>query len=58
MAGRRRESLTEIREANPDLALSGNILSATFNIPHTLKYRKGGDWVRPMLPAASPRTSY
>lgn len=43
---RRRESLSEIRAANPDLALSGNIISATFNTPHAFKYRKGGDWVR------------
>ncbi|POR35315.1 Trehalose-phosphatase [Tolypocladium paradoxum] len=40
----RRESLTEIRAANPDLALSGNIISATFNIPHALTYHKGADW--------------
>jgi trehalose 6-phosphate synthase/phosphatase len=42
---RRRESLSEIRAANPDLALSGNIISATFNTPHSFVYRKGGDWV-------------
>jgi trehalose 6-phosphate synthase/phosphatase len=41
----RRESLSEIRAANPDLSLSGNIISATFNIPHAFKYRKGTDWV-------------
>lgn len=41
----RRESLSQIRSANPDLQLSGNIISATFNIPHSLKYRKGSDWV-------------
>lgn len=41
----RRESLSDIRENNPDLALSGNIISATFNIPHSLEYRKGADWV-------------
>jgi trehalose 6-phosphate synthase/phosphatase len=41
----RRESLTEIRATNPDLALSGNIISAAFNIPHSFKYRKGADWV-------------
>ncbi|TDZ38425.1 Trehalose-phosphatase [Colletotrichum trifolii] len=40
----RRESLSHIRAANPDLSLSGNIISATFNIPHSLKYRKGSDW--------------
>jgi trehalose 6-phosphate synthase/phosphatase len=42
---RRRESLSDIRAANPDLALSGNIISATFNTPHSFVYRKGGDWV-------------
>ena len=41
-----RESMSEIRAISPDLALTGNIISATFNIPHTLRYRKGADWVR------------
>lgn len=41
---RRRESLSEIRAANPDLALTGNIISATFSTPHTFRYLKGGDW--------------
>jgi trehalose 6-phosphate synthase/phosphatase len=41
----RRESLSEIRSLNPDLHLSGNVISATFNIPHSLKYCKGADWV-------------
>lgn len=41
----RRESMTDIRAISPDLALTGNIISATFNIPHSLKYRKGSDWV-------------
>ncbi|KXX81309.1 Trehalose-phosphatase [Madurella mycetomatis] len=40
----RRESMTDIRAISPDLALTGNIISATFNIPHSLKYRKGSDW--------------
>ncbi|KFA79043.1 hypothetical protein S40288_08769 [Stachybotrys chartarum IBT 40288] len=40
----RRESLSEIRAANPDLSISGNIISATFNIPHAFTYRKGGEW--------------
>lgn len=39
------ESLSEIMAANQSLALSGNIISATFNIPHSLKYHKGADWV-------------
>lgn len=41
----RRESLTDIRKSSPDLALSGNVISATFNIPHSLDYQKGADWV-------------
>jgi len=41
----RRESLTEIRQGHPDLALSGNIISATFRIPYAVKYKKEGDWV-------------
>ena len=48
--GGRKESLTNIRAMNPDLSLSGNIISATFNIPYSLEYRKGADWVcRPIL---------
>lgn len=42
----RRESLSDIRAAHPSLPLSGNVISATFNMPHSLKYRKGADWVR------------
>lgn len=41
----RRESLSEIRAANPELFLTGNIISATFNIPHAVTYHKGGAWV-------------
>ncbi len=44
--GGRRESISEFRKSSPELALSGNVISATFNIPHSLKYRKGADWVR------------
>ncbi|OAA36470.1 Glycosyl transferase, family 20 [Metarhizium rileyi] len=40
----RRESLSEIRAANPDLGLSGNIISVAFNIPYSFGYRKGSDW--------------
>ncbi|RYO96168.1 hypothetical protein DL763_003369 [Monosporascus cannonballus] len=40
----RRESLTEIKNAAPDLSLSGNVISATFVTPHHIKYRKGGEW--------------
>ena len=39
------ETMAAIREKNPDLALSGNVISVTFNIPHSLEYRKGADWV-------------
>jgi hypothetical protein len=38
-------SFSKIRAANPNLELSENIISATFNIPHSLKYHKGADWV-------------
>lgn len=41
----RRESVDDIRMAYPSLSLSGNVISATFNMPHSLKYRKGADWV-------------
>ncbi|KAI0155082.1 glycosyltransferase family 20 protein [Hypoxylon sp. FL1284] len=40
----RRESISEIKAAAPDLALSGNILSVTFTTPHSMKYHKGGEW--------------
>jgi trehalose 6-phosphate synthase/phosphatase len=33
------------QRANPALGLSGNIISATFCIPHAVKLRKGSDWV-------------
>ena len=41
----RRESLSDIRAANPDLSLSGNIISATFTPTHAFTYRRGGEWV-------------
>ncbi|CZT10369.1 probable trehalose-6-phosphate phosphatase [Rhynchosporium agropyri] len=42
----RRESLADVdpRAANEALNLSGGIISATFCIPQSLKYRKGQDW--------------
>ncbi|CAG8979134.1 hypothetical protein HYALB_00000267 [Hymenoscyphus albidus] len=42
----RRESLSDIdpRAAHPSLGLSGGLISATFCIPHSLRYRKGADW--------------
>jgi len=45
LASPSKESMSEIRALSPDLALTGNIISATFNIPNQLKYRKGADWV-------------
>jgi len=47
----RKESISDIRSAAPDLALSGNIISATFTTPHTLKYHKNGEWVRHEAPS-------
>lgn len=41
----RRESINTIRAAYPSLPLSGNVISATFNMPHSMKYRKAADWV-------------
>jgi trehalose 6-phosphate synthase/phosphatase len=52
--GSRRESISEIRKTSPDLSLSGNIISATFNIPHSLKYRKGADWVSAAVFSRAP----
>jgi trehalose 6-phosphate synthase/phosphatase len=47
------ESMSDIRSISPDLALTGNIISATFNIPHSVKYRKGDDWVCTILQISS-----
>jgi hypothetical protein len=43
----RKDSLFEVdpRATNPSLTLSGGVISATFCIPYSLKYRKGQDWV-------------
>lgn len=41
----RRETVGDVMAAFPSLPLSGNAISATFNMPHSLKYRKGADWV-------------
>lgn len=46
-------SFSEIRAANPNLEWSENIISATFNIPHSLKYHKGADWVSTSAGAVS-----
>ncbi|KAK7989610.1 calcineurin-like phosphoesterase [Apiospora arundinis] len=40
----RRQSITDIKETVPELALTGNIISAAFNLPYALKYRQSGDW--------------
>lgn len=44
---KRQDSLDEIdpRAANPSLGLSGGMISATFCIPHSLKFTKGTNWV-------------
>ncbi|KAJ8112606.1 hypothetical protein ONZ43_g5357 [Nemania bipapillata] len=42
--GGRSESISDIKSAAPDLALTGNIISATFTLPHTLNYHKNGEW--------------
>jgi trehalose 6-phosphate synthase/phosphatase len=49
-------TLDEIRAANPDLAVSGNIISATFNMPHSFNYRKNSDWVG-LAPTSSSDTT-
>ncbi len=54
LASPSKESMSEIRALSPDLALTGNIISATFNIPNQLKYRKGADWVSFCLLALFP----
>jgi trehalose 6-phosphate synthase/phosphatase len=43
----RHDSLADVdpRAANPSLALSGGVISATFCIPHSLQLRSGADWV-------------
>ena len=43
----RSESIVDLdpKSSNPALGLSGGIISATFCIPHSLRYRKGQDWV-------------
>lgn len=43
--GAQGESMSDIRAMSPDLSLTGNIISATFNIPHSLRYHKGAAWV-------------
>ncbi|GAP85069.1 putative glycosyltransferase family 20 protein [Rosellinia necatrix] len=40
----RSNSLADIKEAAHDLALTGNIISATFTTPYTIKHHKNGEW--------------
>lgn len=42
----RRDSVASVDAlaTNPELALSGSVISATFCLPHSLKHRKGADW--------------
>lgn len=40
----RRESISDIKAGVPELALSGNIISATFTLPYSVKYRSSGEW--------------
>lgn len=50
-SGERRDSVASIDAlaANPELALSGSVISATFCLPHSAYHRKGSDWVSHML---------
>lgn len=43
-------SIRDPRAAHPELGLSGNVISATFCIPQSLRYRKGQDWVSTISP--------
>lgn len=38
------KSSADIMAENPSLSLTGNVISATFNIPYLVKYRPGADW--------------
>ncbi|ROT37835.1 trehalose-phosphatase [Sodiomyces alkalinus F11] len=40
----RRQSISDLRTAHPNLNLNGNVISATFTIPVAPHYRKGADW--------------
>ncbi|KXJ90132.1 family 20 glycosyltransferase [Microdochium bolleyi] len=40
----RKESINDFQSAAPDLALTGNIISATFLTPHSVRYHKDGTW--------------
>ncbi|KAK8096376.1 glycosyltransferase family 20 [Apiospora kogelbergensis] len=38
------ESISQIQAAVPELALTGNIISATSTLPYAVKYNQSGDW--------------
>ncbi|KAK6829357.1 glycosyltransferase family 20 protein [Apiospora arundinis] len=38
------EFISQIQPAVPELALTGNLISATFTLPYALKYNQSGDW--------------
>ncbi|KAK8093311.1 Trehalose-phosphatase [Apiospora kogelbergensis] len=38
------ESISQMQAAVPELALTGNLISATFTLPYALKYNQPGDW--------------
>ncbi|KAI1849700.1 hypothetical protein JX266_004649 [Neoarthrinium moseri] len=40
----RRESISDIKAGVPELALTGNIISTTFTLPYSVKYRSTGEW--------------
>ncbi|KAI2631227.1 trehalose-phosphatase [Xylaria nigripes] len=39
-----RDSIADILSKAPDLGLTGNIISATFTAPHSIKYHTNGEW--------------
>ena len=49
----RRESISEIRNAAPDLGLTGNVISATYVTPYRITHHKNGEWVC-VVPARRP----
>ncbi|KAK8869240.1 glycosyltransferase family 20 protein [Apiospora arundinis] len=38
------EFISQMQPAVPELALTGNLISATFTLPYALKYNQSGDW--------------
>ena len=41
----RTKSVAGMLASNPSLPVSGNVISVTFNIPYSLKYHPGAEWV-------------